>query len=428
MPQVIFKNDTEKENFEEAMAKKYSHIFLSEIYTTEGKPKDVLQIFELGTIDTGSQVLEVTSEVLQEIKRNFDLGARGQRIPIEIKHEDSGAYGWVTALWIEGEKMYIRPEWNSKGLQVLTDKEYAYLSPELLFNYKDSLTGQVFGIVLSGITLTNRPKMKHFTGVLEGFSECGKDEFIPPHEPEKTQDKEEEEIMELANTLTLACEKIKKHSELFRKKGSPQLRNSLSLLTELVKKHLNNNKEEKTMEDNKTAEVKPVENISLTELEKFKKEMEDSFKLKLSEVESKAQEEKALAEERVKLAEEKVNLLLDKTATQEDELFLSELIRDGKVLPKEKERELRRLMAARKAGCVKLSESDNYNFYEEAKAELSGREKVINYSEVGTSSQTPADLDREVLKLSEKYAKEGMSLKEATIKAKNELNYEYKKM
>ena len=264
---------------------------------------------------------------------------------------------------------------------------------------------------------------KRFTGVLVGFSEGGEKMDSCNPELKKKEDDEEEEFGEILGTLKSLSEKINKHSEMFRKKGSPKVKQALSLVID----NLNNYKKEVSKMDNQ-------ETVTMSEqVEKYKKELEDTFKIQLAELkaenerkEKDFEENKKVADERVRLAEERVAFLEAKDARREDDVFLSEIIRQGKVLPKDKEKELKRLEAARKAGTLKLSESESFNYYQDLRDELSNRPVVIQYAEIGSSNPEGAGNGSDVIALAEKLVKEnGMPRKDAMIQAKKQLNYNY---
>lgn len=423
-------------------------LLLNELFPAidEAGIKKEIKLLPLAKVQTkdsitgGIKELNFDKETLSEIKKNFDENARGQRIPIELKHTDSGAYGWLKSIYLKEDGLYAEPEYNSKGLQVLSDKEYAYHSPELLFNYLNSVTVKNYKVVLSGITLTNRPVIKEITGVLNGFSEnkCNKNrevKFMDSIMPngvspvgEETETKEKT-IMDILESVGEIEGELQAHPDVLNKGGAPQLRNLLKTFKQYLAK-FNKTKEAKTMpnEDNNAT----VASISMSELEKYKKEIEESFKLQLSEMQKKvddankrAEEREAIADERIKLSEEKVRLFEEKSFDKEDEILLSELIRDGKVKPAFKEKVMRQLKAARVTGIVKLSETENYNSYDELRKELQEREVVIKYGEIGTSSTPKKNNSDEVIKLSETYVKDGLNLKDAMQKAKNELKYDF---
>lgn len=151
---------------------------VSSLYDNTGIPKDKIQLFPVGTVKvTDYETKEVselycTNEMLQEIEANWRDNARGQKIPIEIKHEDSGARGWIENVqYIQNLGLFVTPDYNPLGTEELNKKIWGYASAELVKNYTNSITGKKYGIVLSGVSLTNRPVVKLITSVLQGFSE-----------------------------------------------------------------------------------------------------------------------------------------------------------------------------------------------------------------------------------------------------------------
>lgn len=90
---------------------------------------------------------------------NRDGGREG--LPIDIDHApekrgDTEAAGWVKRVTIRGSELWASVEWNSLGMQLISDKRYKYLSPSFVGNYKDE-SGKEYGSALLGVALTNRP-------------------------------------------------------------------------------------------------------------------------------------------------------------------------------------------------------------------------------------------------------------------------------
>jgi len=118
-------------------------------------------------------LFKVDGEFQKKLVENFNKGTRGQRIPVVDHHEGNNkAYGWISKMWIEGDKTLIKIRWNPRGKKALSDEEYGYCSPNFIFDYYDPETKQSYGPTVTELTLTNAPRIKRTSAMLVGFSEC----------------------------------------------------------------------------------------------------------------------------------------------------------------------------------------------------------------------------------------------------------------
>jgi len=118
-------------------------------------------------------LFKVDEEFQKKLVENFNKGTRGQRIPVVDKHDGNNkAYGWISKMWIEGDKTLIKVRWNKRGKAALSDEEYGYCSPNFVFDYYDPETKQSYGPTVTELTLTNAPRIKRSSAMLAGFSEC----------------------------------------------------------------------------------------------------------------------------------------------------------------------------------------------------------------------------------------------------------------
>ncbi len=118
-------------------------------------------------------LFKVDEEFQKKLVENFNKGTRGQRIPVVDHHEGNNkAYGWISKMWIEGDKTLIKVRWNKRGKAALSDEEYGYCSPNFVFDYYDPETKQSYGPTVTELTLTNAPRIKRSSAMLAGFSEC----------------------------------------------------------------------------------------------------------------------------------------------------------------------------------------------------------------------------------------------------------------
>lgn len=100
----------------------------------------------------------------------------GMDLPVDLEHatelkapkgEPAPAAGWVKGLEMRDGAIWGRVEWNPTGRELISGRQYRYLSPVILYQ-KDS--GLIAG--LTSVALTNRPNLNlqalnHQTGTID---------------------------------------------------------------------------------------------------------------------------------------------------------------------------------------------------------------------------------------------------------------------
>lgn len=186
---------------------------------SESAPADKIQLFRVGSFshpEYGS--FDITAKLLEELKKNFDSKIRGIDLAIDYKHDNHDiAAGWIKELELADDALYAKVDWTPKGKQVISDKEFRYISPEFTFDYQDNESLKKFGATLLGAALTNRPVIKKMEPVIplsEGKLADSKEKPKPKgdikmDEKDKVIEALKAEIMELKSKLEMA-EKDKK--------------------------------------------------------------------------------------------------------------------------------------------------------------------------------------------------------------------------
>lgn len=106
--------------------------------------------------------LDITTDLLDEMVRNFSEGAKGWEVPVNREHDDERACGWVKPGSLEriGDSLFATFDvTDPKTAQEIEDGTLAYVSSELdlsWFDPEDKQTKRVF----EGLGLTNRPYIK----------------------------------------------------------------------------------------------------------------------------------------------------------------------------------------------------------------------------------------------------------------------------
>lgn len=112
--------------------------------------------------------MEITTEDLRTMKRNFDRKLLKIDLAIDYSHEAWGkAAGWVQDVELRNndQELWYTVEWNPGGAKALLDKEFRYFSAEFAIKYKDENATE-WGPTLIGGGLTNRPFLKRMSAIL----------------------------------------------------------------------------------------------------------------------------------------------------------------------------------------------------------------------------------------------------------------------
>lgn len=117
--------------------------------------------------EAGSFKLEVAD--MQQMKDNFDK----QLIDVvcDYEHqtltgETAPASGWIKSLSIEDDKLYAHVEWNKEAKEMIQAKKYKYVSPVIIPNTIDTVSGNSIGWTLHSLSLTNTPFLQELGEVI----------------------------------------------------------------------------------------------------------------------------------------------------------------------------------------------------------------------------------------------------------------------
>jgi hypothetical protein len=119
--------------------------------------------------------VDITRRMFDEMKANFEANVRGIQLMIDYAHDsEREAAGWIKGLEIVqnlelGEdQLWAIVDWTPAGRRTLADKEFAYLSADFDPSYKDNENPtKIFGTVLLGAGLTNRPVIKKMNPAIQ---------------------------------------------------------------------------------------------------------------------------------------------------------------------------------------------------------------------------------------------------------------------
>lgn len=136
-------------------------LFIQLTETDSTKPVEILRT---GTFtDKNGKEVTITSDDLDAFIANFQAGAAGQDVPIDIDHKREEAGGWLKRLSREGEKLVGVIDWNELGRQLVGDKVYKYLSATI----------DLAGKVIKSVSLVNFPAVKGLKAIELGEGACG---------------------------------------------------------------------------------------------------------------------------------------------------------------------------------------------------------------------------------------------------------------
>lgn len=144
--------------------------YRSEIKLSDAKVPQEVQILRTGKFNHPTYgEFEITSQILAEMKANFESKIRGVDVAFDYFHEsDKEASAWVTGLELrEGDQeLWATVDWTPKAQQKLADRELRYFSPDFSFQWTDPEKGVTFNNVLFGGALTNRPFVKEMKAIV----------------------------------------------------------------------------------------------------------------------------------------------------------------------------------------------------------------------------------------------------------------------
>lgn len=128
----------------------------------EGQRTSVVTLTRTGQFyDPRYGRFSITREMLLSMVQNFERGAYGQDIFLDVAHKpENGAAAKILQLTVDGSRLRARVEWTPYGIESVRDKGYRYLSAEFHENFVDNEHGNEHGPTLLAAGLTIRPVIK----------------------------------------------------------------------------------------------------------------------------------------------------------------------------------------------------------------------------------------------------------------------------
>jgi phage I-like protein len=134
---------------------------------------DTKDISKVQLLRAGESSLEITTDMLRNMKKNFDSNVRKVDCAVDYFHNSfAEAAGWIKDVVLENSdtELWIAVDWTEAAKEKILSKEIRYLSADFDMNYKDNETGIEHGPTLNGGGLTNRPFVKGMNPILSEFS------------------------------------------------------------------------------------------------------------------------------------------------------------------------------------------------------------------------------------------------------------------
>lgn len=145
------------------MKKKEQSRFFGEIQLQEGESTSSVQVLKTGTFRWFGDPLNIDTEMLNTLKKNFDDKVKKVDLMIDYFHNShQDAAGWITAVEIKnaGTELWLNVQWTDRAKEKITAKEIKYMSIDFDLNYIPNDSEIEFGPTLNGAAVTNRPFIK----------------------------------------------------------------------------------------------------------------------------------------------------------------------------------------------------------------------------------------------------------------------------
>jgi phage I-like protein len=157
---------------------------------------------------------DLNQQVYSEVEVNFKRRERDTVVDYEhatLSGSEAPAAGWISRLRQESDGLWGLIKWNANAREKIEKDEYRYLSPVFIWSHQDNRSGKEMGCYLHSVALTNSP-------FLDGQKPVHLTQYIPA-QPGETQTPEEVRTMEITEKLQkeLGLAKDSKPEEIVEK-------------------------------------------------------------------------------------------------------------------------------------------------------------------------------------------------------------------
>ena len=157
-------------------------------------------------------LVEITSQLMLKIRRNFERFNMAGRVPIDFNHgtekedptqEEGKAAGWIQKLIMSpnGQRLLAVVKWTKAGADAIRSEEYQLFSPAYTGNYDHPSEKKPIGPWIHSRALTNRPFLKDMSGGMQPVALSDAAAQLFTHPPEKENPMKPEEIKALLERL-----------------------------------------------------------------------------------------------------------------------------------------------------------------------------------------------------------------------------------
>lgn len=202
------------------MAKQVSDKSFFTLAQPVDKESKSVRLVKEGNYFYGDEPLDLSHEVLANIVKNFKSGKKPEKptkLAINYNHgmrfssgaEDGIAAGWIETVTLSDDGwLEITPSWVPRAQAYIENREYQYLSAEIVSDYRSKKNRKSMGPVLIGAALTNIP----FIEGQEGLTLSERQPEDSMDELKELQDQFDAKIVELAEVTatrdTVTAEKL----------------------------------------------------------------------------------------------------------------------------------------------------------------------------------------------------------------------------
>lgn len=145
-------------------------VFTRFSFDESGEALSEIELVHTGEWDSPTHGnFQISERTLDDMIYNFQTLRK--EVAIDMSHFwKQGAAGWVKSLEKRlnesgGISLFAQVEWTDWGSQMITDRRFAFISPEIDFVHTDIETGREYYNVLVGAALTNRPFFKSLASI-----------------------------------------------------------------------------------------------------------------------------------------------------------------------------------------------------------------------------------------------------------------------
>lgn len=120
------------------------------------------QVLKCGEFIYDGQKFTITPERIAKMVANFEKKVKGDKVPLNWRHDDNNDAGWVYTLQAtkDGQAAYAAFQITEPGHRTKVDNgTVCYTSSEIDLDFEDE-HGQKHGPVFEGLALTNRPFLR----------------------------------------------------------------------------------------------------------------------------------------------------------------------------------------------------------------------------------------------------------------------------